>query len=161
MVSKAHFLAITIAVFFFDRLTKLSIITNLQLHESITIFPFFSLTRVHNYGIAWGFLQGSGIVSILVSILVILLIVYNFQRIFEQKKQVIIGISLILAGATGNLVDRLLYGYVVDFLNFHIWPVFNIADCALVLGTILFILQKEQKSQRKTLQKTPSAEKQD
>lgn len=142
-INKLHFFLIAIAIVILDRLSKLSIITNFSLNETMSIFSFLSFTRVHNFGVAWGALQGKGIISILVSILVLLLIYINLEKIFKMQNYVILGISLILGGALGNLIDRLVYGYVIDFIDFHWWPVFNIADIALVIGAVLFILQKE------------------
>ena len=138
MVNRKDFFLIAILILFLDQITKIIVQQRFFAGESADITSFFSLTFVKNTGIAWGFLAGKGYVSILVSLLVIGAIAYYFSDIFSQNQTTRIAVALILAGALGNLIDRLALGYVVDFLDFHFWPTFNVADSALTVGAVLF-----------------------
>ena len=111
----------------------------------------FHITRVNNTGAAFGMLKGNGLILILISIASIgFLSLYLFQNIFlsrgRQAKPRGIGLSneiawaLVIAGAAGNLVDRLRYGYVIDYLDFRVWPVFNVADASICTGVFLVLL---------------------
>ena len=97
----------------------------------------FHLTYVENTGAAFGMLQGNTWFLILTSVLVSAVVAYLIWKIKPENRYVKISLALILGGALGNLVDRVLLGYVVDFLDFRIWPVFNIADSCVVVGAIL------------------------
>lgn len=132
-----------------DQFTKVLILGSFQYGESLPITSFFNLVRVHNLGAAFSFLAdaggwqrwfftGLGIVAALV--MVWMLRAHTGQRLFCSA------ISFILGGAVGNVIDRLLHGYVVDFLDFY-WgrwhfPAFNLADSAITLGAILLILDE-------------------
>ena len=98
----------------------------------------FSIEQTRNTGIAWGFLKGSNLFLMLISAIVIAGIIYYREEFFEEKISAIAS-SLILGGAFGNLADRLLQGSVLDFINFHFWPVFNIADSSITIGGILLV----------------------
>lgn len=132
-----------------DQFTKVLILGSFQYGQSLPITSFFNLVRVHNLGAAFSFLSdaggwqrwfftGIGIVAAL--FMVWMLRSHAGQRLFCSA------ISLILGGAVGNVIDRLLHGYVVDFLDFY-WgrwhfPAFNLADSAITLGAILLILDE-------------------
>jgi len=128
-------------VLFLDQLTKYIVVTYLKTYESIEILPVFQIVHVRNTGAAFGILRGLGNgVFIGITILAIMIIVV---LLFKSKDDHV-AFSLILGGALGNLTDRLLRGYVVDFLDFHVgkfhWPAFNVADSALTFGIgLLFI----------------------
>lgn len=123
-----------------DQLTKLFINRNLSLNQSIPIVKgIFHLTLVHNRGAAFGLFRNQIILLISVSFFAILLIYFNLKKNIRDKKFSLykLSLSFILAGALGNLVDRLCFGYVIDFLDLRIWPVFNVADSAISIGAIL------------------------
>ena len=99
----------------------------------------FHVTRVNNTGAAFGILKGQGPVLILVSaVCIAFLMVTLFKNTFRGTS--LAAWSLVLAGALGNLYDRLRYGYVVDFLDLRVWPVFNVADVSICLGAFLVAL---------------------
>jgi signal peptidase II len=123
-----------------DQLTKLFINKNLSLNQSIPIFKgIFHLTLIHNRGAAFGLFRNQVILLISVSFFAILLIYFNLRQGSPDKKNSLykLSLSFILAGALGNLIDRLCFGYVIDFLDLRIWPVFNVADSAITIGAIL------------------------
>jgi len=103
------------------------------------------MTLVRNTGIAFGLFKDQGVVFIIIPVIAIALLVYNiyYYRRFEQhiSEMYIIGFSLILGGAFGNLVDRVMYGYVIDFIDLRVWPVFNIADSAITIGAVIIAVQ--------------------
>jgi len=130
---------ITLSILFTDRLTKLLATQNLLLNQSVPLIKgIFHLTLIHNRGAAFGILKNQIPLFIFISILAVILI-YLALRNNKYKKYSFYNISLalILAGALGNLIDRLRLGYVIDFLDFRIWPVFNIADSAITIGAVL------------------------
>jgi len=131
-----------------DQLTKFIITKNLSLNQSIPIIKgIFHLTLVHNRGAAFGILRNQIPLFIFTSLFATVLIYFNLKDTRFKKSLIYkISLSLILAGALGNLIDRLFLGYVVDFLDFRIWPVFNVADSAITVGAILLgysILKKD------------------
>ena len=132
-------LLVALFVLVFDQLSKFIIIKNLSLHQSIPLIKgVFHLTLVHNRGAAFGILKNQIPLFIFTSLVAIILIYFNYKQ--TKKKQSFVynlSLSLILAGAIGNLIDRLFLGYVVDFLDFRIWPVFNIADSSITVGAFL------------------------
>src|SRR5437660_1171540 len=121
------FLSGVVGVVLLDRLTKNFFSGFLGLNESISVIPhvlFFSL--VHNTGIAFGFFRDCGIVFIIIPVILTGLLIYNvyFYRNSPQlSRTYIVAFSLILGGAVGNLIDRIVLGYVVDFIDFRVWPV--------------------------------------
>lgn len=120
-----------------DQITKLFVTQSLALHESIPVFKnFFSITLIHNRGAAFGIFKDQFYLFILISVVAIILIYLILKR-NRTNRMYTFSLSLILAGALGNLIDRISLGYVVDFLDFHIWPVFNIADSAITCGTLI------------------------
>lgn len=129
---------------FLDQLSKSIIASTIKLGESIKVIKdFFYITYIHNYGAAWGIFTNRNTLLIIVSIIFII-IVYRFMYVFEKNKRNSIAFGLILSGIVGNLIDRWLFGYVRDFIDFKIfkydYPVFNIADMAVVIGVILLIV---------------------
>ena len=122
----------------------------MPLDKSIILIPhFFNLTKVYNYGASWSFLSGYNILLIIITI-IMLIILYNYQKKFKENIRNTIAFSLLYGGIWGNLLNRLVYGYVIDFLDFKIFgydfPIFNFADIWIVLGILLLfiaILKKE------------------
>lgn len=120
-----------------DQLTKFLVIRNLNLHESIPVFKgVISITLVHNRGAAFGIFKDKFYFFVVISVITIIAI-YFILRKNKGNKLFSFSLSMILGGALGNLIDRVFSGHVIDFLDFHIWPVFNIADSAITLGTII------------------------
>ena len=128
-----------------DQITKAITRATMDLHESVSIFgDFFRLTYVENSGIAFGinFQGGTVVFTILASAATVWVAWYLWK---SQEAGFIhrLGLSLILGGAVGNLIDRFLFGRVVDFFHFSIgqysWPVFNVADSCITVGMVLFL----------------------
>ena len=136
---------ITLIIIIFDVISKLFISNILILNRSITIIPnFFYLTYTHYYGGAWSIFDNSTLFITIVSFLIIIGIIYYLFKNKVTKKIEIVGYSLLLGGAIGNLIDRIVYGYVIDFLDFYIFkydfPIFNVADIGIVVGIILLLV---------------------
>ena len=140
-------LSIALIVIVLDQFTKTLILADFRLGDSRTVTSFFNVVRVHNTGAAFSFLAGASGwqrwfftgLGVVVSIFIVwMLRTQGHQRLFACA------LTLILGGAIGNVIDRLLHGYVVDFLDFH-WagwhfPAFNVADSAITVGAVLLIL---------------------
>ena len=120
-----------------DRATKLWAMHDLRLHGPIRVFPFFDLSYVENTGAAFGLGHGANGVFIVISTLLIAALAGLLRRWPKDDPWLQIGGMLVLAGAFGNLYDRLFYRYVVDFLYLHHWPVFNVADSCITVGAVL------------------------
>jgi signal peptidase II len=144
------FYLIALGIILLDRATKLAIIQTLRLGQGIPVIPgFFDIVFVLNPGAAFGFLatlseQVRNPLFILISILAVVLIVFYHTRYLRSHRLVSVALGLVLGGAVGNLIDRLRYGMVVDFLDVHAgpyhWPAFNVADSAISVGVSLMIL---------------------
>ncbi|AZR73014.1 signal peptidase II [Anoxybacter fermentans] len=129
---------VILLTFAVDQLTKYLVSHNFHYLESIPIIPkIFYLTYVHNYGAAFGILQGRRELFILVAIVVLAFIIYFYKQLPKDRISRL-ALGLALGGTIGNLVDRLRLGYVIDFFDFQVWPIFNIADSAIVIGMALF-----------------------
>ncbi|MCG0274685.1 MAG: signal peptidase II [Thermosediminibacteraceae bacterium] len=127
-------------IFVIDQFTKTLVKTRMVPHQSIEVIDnILYLTYVRNTGAAFSLLKGKVFFFIVVSFIVIAALVFYMKRLPPEKKILKVTLSLILGGALGNLVDRLRYGYVVDFIDFRIWPVFNVADSAMVIGVIILV----------------------
>ena len=144
------FYLIALGIILLDRATKLVIIQTLRLGQGIPVIPgFFDIVFVLNPGAAFGFLatlsdQVRNPLFILISILAVVLIVFYHTRYLRSHRLVSVALGLVLGGAVGNLIDRLYYGMVVDFLDVHAgpyhWPAFNVSDSAISVGVSLMIL---------------------
>jgi signal peptidase II len=120
-----------------DQLTKFLVTKNLSLNQSLPLIKgVFHLTLVHNRGAAFGILKNQVPLFIFTAIFAVFLILVNLKD-NKNRKFYSRALGFILAGALGNLIDRLFFGYVIDFLDFRIWPVFNVADSAITIGAIL------------------------
>ncbi len=145
-----HFLrySIVIVIIISDQITKIWADQTLALYEQIPVTGFFNITKAYNYGAAFSFLDNAGgwqrwfftAVSLIVSIV---LSVWLY-RMRNEERWLSLSIALILGGAIGNLIDRVWYGYVVDFIqvywNTSYFPSFNIADAAISCGTVLLLI---------------------
>ena len=143
-------LGIAFIIMLIDQLTKITITRTFQLGEEKFVTSFFNLVLAYNKGAAFSFLHNAGgwqryfftgIGIAAAAYIIYLLKKHGGQRMFSWA------LSLVLGGAIGNVIDRLLYGHVIDFLDFH-WagwghfPAFNIADAAICIGAALFILDE-------------------
>ncbi len=131
---------IAISVFSLDQFSKYLIRQNLTLRESVPVLKnIFHLTLVYNKGAAFGILQNGTIVFVVAALVAIFIIVFNLSGSRAKKIKPVynVALGLVLGGIIGNLFDRVFLGYVVDFIDFRIWPVFNIADSAITIGTLL------------------------
>ena len=134
---------IVVAIVILDRVTKYYAITYLKDIGSIEIVKgIFSLTYVENRGAAFGILQNQRWFFIILTIIISIGIVYYIFTQSNVDSLLRISLSMILGGAIGNLIDRIKFGYVVDMLHFTLidFPVFNIADCFVVTGTLLLAI---------------------
>ena len=131
-----------LAVFAVDRLTKLLVITELSLGQSVPVIPgILHITHVRNPGGAFGLLpQGQLFFTTVTLFVFIAVITYHFVR-RPDGLLLNVALGLVLGGSAGNLVDRLTVGRVIDWVDFRIFPVFNVADSALVVGLGLISLQ--------------------
>ena len=131
-----------------DQVTKQAVVALMDYRQSIAVIPFFNLTYVHNPGAAFSFLADQGgwqrwFFTAIATIVSVLLVVW-MAKTPKQDKLISISFALILSGAVGNLIDRVMFGYVIDFLDFYVgnkhWPAFNIADSAIFVGAGLMII---------------------
>ena len=137
-------IAISSISFLIYRITKIILCAILKTGESIPIIKnFFSITLAKNTGVAFSLLEGKIDIVIIVTLIVLFLIIDMLRKnnIKENEKKYY---ALMIGGALGNLLDRIIYGYVIDFLDFKIinynYPIFNIADSCIVIGMILLLI---------------------
>ncbi len=139
------FLSGVAGVVLLDRLSKIFFTRLLDLNESIAVFKnVMHFTLVHNTGIAFGLFRDCGLVFVIIPLILTGLLIYNiyYYRHSEQlSRTYIVAFSLILGGAIGNLIDRIFIGYVIDFIDFRIWPVFNVADSAITIGAAVILFK--------------------
>ena len=126
---------VPLVVFILDRLTKLWVASRMLEGESIPVVPgIFHLTYVLNPGAAFGMLEGSRWFFLLVALLAVGVIWWYRREILNEEAWIRWGTALFLGGTLGNVWDRALNGLVVDFFDFRIWPIFNVADIAICIG---------------------------
>lgn len=139
---------LSLLVVILDQLTKYFIVQEFRLHESVPIFPGLNLIYVRNTGAAFSFLQDAGgwqrwFFIILSSGVSIALVVW-LKNLSSTRIWLAVALALVLGGAVGNLVDRVLLGYVVDFIDVYYgrwhWPAFNVADSAISVGVVMLII---------------------
>ncbi|GAB4294894.1 MAG: signal peptidase II [Methylophaga sp.] len=141
-------LNLSVLVIVLDQLSKGLMTAWLELHQTIAVLPFFNLTLAHNYGAAFSFLASAGgwqrWFFILLGLGVSLVLIIWLKRLGQAARLEAASLALILGGAIGNVIDRVLHGYVIDFLDVYYgsyhWPAFNIADSAICVGAALLIL---------------------
>ncbi len=132
-------------IFIIDQIVKLFVGFSLELNTSFTVFNnFFYISNVHNYGAAFSVLYGNRIFLVIVSVITLVLVYYFLLKNKKFDWFNIILYSLLIGGILGNLFDRIIYGYVVDYLDFYIFgynfPIFNIADICIVISVILIVI---------------------
>jgi signal peptidase II len=112
------------------------------LYESIPVIPnIFHLTYIENPGAAFGLLANQRIFFIVITIIILIAVIYFYRQLKPGQILLKIALGMVVGGAIGNLIDRLRIGTVTDFFDFRIWPVFNIADSAIVIGMIYISYQ--------------------
>lgn len=148
-VPMLKWLGLSLLAVVLDQASKLLVDSTMQLYQSIPLLPFFKLTYVHNTGAAFSFLSEAGgwqrwfFAGLAIAISVVIAV--WLSRLEKHETLLAVALSLILGGAVGNLIDRLAYGYVIDFLDVYHetwhWPAFNIADSAITLGVALMLAE--------------------
>jgi len=140
-----RFAFISIMIIFVDFITKKWMLSLLfEIPRQIVVTSFFNLTPVWNNGVSFGIMSSyPEIIRFIIPVLALLVILYLIGQIHLQRRMQQIGSAIIAGGAAGNVIDRFLYGKVVDFFDFHIggyhWPAFNIADIAICAGVAITI----------------------
>ena len=142
-------LLIIVGMVFLDQATKLYIDSNMELHQSIQVIKnFFQITYIRNSGAAFGILSGFKspwltLFFVLISVVAIGIIMFYYYKTPENQRLTLVSFALIMSGATGNFIDRVFYGEVIDFLYFHwyqsYWPAFNVADSCITIGVSLLL----------------------
>ena len=148
---------ISALVIVIDQATKRVVDTTMQLYQSIDLIPYFQLTYLRNQGAAFSFLSGAGgwqrWFFIGLAIIASVFICFWLKKLDRNQRWEAIAWSLVLGGALGNLIDRILYGYVIDFLDVYVgewhWPAFNVADSAITVGVIMLLLDSFKPPSRK------------
>ena len=148
-MGQLRWLLLSVLLIALDQWTKALISSRFELYETLRLLPVFNLTLAHNTGVAFSaFAEGSGwqrwFFSALAAVVAAVLI--NWLRKLPKGEQLTAGaLALVLAGALGNMIDRVRFGYVVDFIqwhwNEHYFPAFNVADAAITVGAALLILE--------------------
>lgn len=140
---------LSFVILILDQWSKIAIDSSMHLYESISVFPSFNLTYVHNTGAAFSFLSEAGgwqrwFFAAIALIISIVLTIWLY-RLKKHEALLAIALALVLGGGIGNLIDRLVYGYVIDFLDVYYltwhWPAFNIADFVISIGVVLMLLE--------------------
>ena len=136
---------LTIIFVIIDIVSKLVISNLMDVYDSIVVIKnFFNITYVHNTGAAWSLFAGRTWLLVIVSLIIISFIIFYIYKNKPKNRYEKIGYSLVLGGAIGNFIDRIVYGYVIDFLDFNIfgydYPIFNLADTFIVVGVIILCI---------------------
>ncbi|MFH0855706.1 MAG: signal peptidase II [Candidatus Omnitrophota bacterium] len=128
---------IVFSILALDQISKFFVSAKIQLNDTLPVIKgVFGLSLIHNRGAAFGIFKNQVYLFIVTSLAAVVLIYFGLKD-NRHNKYYVVSLSLILAGALGNLIDRVRFGYVIDFLNFYIWPVFNVADSAVTVGAVL------------------------
>jgi len=151
-----RWLALAALIVFADQLTKYAVVQYFAVNQAVAITPFLNLALVYNPGAAFSFLSDAAgwqrglfiTIALVASVWIVwLLRKYPHQHLFA------LALSLVLAGAVGNVIDRVLTGAVIDFLDFHAfgwhWPAFNVADSAITCGAVLLVWDALRPQRRK------------
>ncbi|WP_299664503.1 signal peptidase II [uncultured Psychromonas sp.] len=139
---------LTVVVLIIDQVTKYLTIQMLDLYESYEVLSFFNFTYARNYGAAFSFLGDAGgwqkYLFTAIAFVVSAYLLYSMKTTSATHRWINSAYALILSGAIGNVMDRLMFGYVVDFLDFDLgfyrWPTFNVADIAIFIGAAMIII---------------------
>lgn len=139
---------LTIAVIGMDQASKFSVMKNIAPYHQVKILSFFSLTLGFNKGAAFSFLNSLGNLAVylfsVVAIVISIILIVWLHRLPRTRPWMACALALILGGAIGNVIDRIIHGCVIDFLLFHVdgwaWPAFNLADSAITIGAIMLLI---------------------
>ena len=128
-----------------DQITKALVINFFNLYDSVALLPIMNLTFVVNYGFAFGLLNNPSLNQILVSLVILAIIIYFLYLLIKTQDKIFqLTLTLILAGALGNFIDRIFRGFVIDFIDIYIgkyhWPAFNIADSCITVGFVVLMI---------------------
>jgi len=140
-------LRLSALILFLDQGTKILAEYYLELYRQVEILPFMNLTLMQNEGAAFSFLADAGgwqrWFFVVLTVVITVFLLRWLRSLSEDERWLAIAIALIIGGAIGNLIDRVQYGYVIDFLDFHAlgwhWPAFNIADSAIFIGATIVV----------------------
>ncbi len=133
-------LSIVFLIILFDQIVKYVIESNMFIGQSVAILPnIFHLTYILNPGAAFGILTNQRYFFIIIAIFLLAIIIYFRKQILKMSKSLQIGIAMLSGGAVGNMIDRIFIGKVIDYIDFRVWPIFNLADVSIVLGCIIII----------------------
>ncbi|PLX60084.1 signal peptidase II [Sedimenticola selenatireducens] len=142
-----RWLWLSLVIVALDQVSKQLVESSLMVYETIPLLPFFNLTLAYNEGAAFSFLSDQGgwqrwFFALVAAVVVIVLVVWLSR--LKHERLLAVSLSLVIGGALGNLLDRLLIGHVIDFLDFfyhtYHWPAFNVADIAITLGVVLMFV---------------------
>ncbi len=141
--STLFFLFLTLVIL--DQVTKVLVINFFNLYDSVALLPIINLTFVVNYGFAFGLLNNPSLNQLLVSLVILAIILYFLYLLIKTQDKIFqLTLTLILAGALGNFIDRIFRGFVIDFIDIYIgnyhWPAFNIADSCITVGFVVLMI---------------------
>jgi signal peptidase II len=146
MARNVVFWSIALGILLLDRFTKLLVLKFIPLTSSIDLFPYVSLTHITNTGALFGVFKSAQIVFAVLAVVVCAYIVWKYRTF---KEWYVVPSAFIFAGALGNLIDRLLYSGVIDFISVGIWPVFNVADSAISVAVVWLLIVEYVHAERK------------
>jgi signal peptidase II len=132
-----------------DQLTKSMATRALAIGDPVEVLPFFSLERIRNTGIAFGQLAGQTTVVTILTLGALTWMVLFFAGAGGRSPLIPVAIGLLMGGAASNLADRLRAGFVTDFLHIERWPIFNLADCFIVAGVVILMLELLREERRR------------
>ena len=149
IVSNLCSVAAVLFILLSDQISKYVVVQTLYAGDSVYVLPFFNIVRVENKGVTFGLLNGT-VSQVILMFISLLVMAFLCLWLKNNRRYRFLG-SLIIGGAIGNLMDRIIYGAVIDFLDFHLltyhWPAFNIADSAIVVGgTAVFFMSCREES---------------
>jgi signal peptidase II len=131
------YIFIGIALVIIDQIFKYMVNINMSLGQSYPLIKdFLAITYVKNTGIAFGLFKNNNLFMILVISLIIIILLYFYNKEKNKVFSLKIAITMLISGAVGNLIDRIYYGFIVDYIDFSFWPAFNLADSLIVIGSI-------------------------
>jgi len=146
---KSHWLGLSFAVIVLDQVSKWFVASNMHVFETVYVLPVFNIALLHNTGAAFSMLAGEPgwqrwFFIVLALVIVTLIVAWLWRMPADGNRWIAAGVALVAGGAVGNVWDRLVNGYVVDFLQFHwagwFFPAFNVADSAITVGACLLLL---------------------
>lgn len=144
-----NWLWLSMLIILLDQATKYWVTHSMALFDSVAVIPYFNITLLHNYGAAFSFLADAGgwqrWFFIALALIVTAAVVFWLRKLPKENHRFLaIGLALIIGGALGNVIDRAMYGYVIDFIDIYYgtwhWPAFNVADSAITVGAIIMII---------------------